>query len=175
MENATFGGGCFWCTEAIFQQIKGVISVKSGYSGGDDPQPTYSSVCSGSTGHAEVVQIEFNPADISFSDLLGIHFTTHDPTTINSQGADVGTQYRSIILAHSDNQYELAQSVKKEMQNVYDRAIVTEIDYFKAFYPAEAYHQNYFRDNPSAGYCLAIISPKVQQFKARYQHLIKKD
>ncbi len=173
LETATFGGGCFWCTEAIFQQLKGVQKVVSGYSGGSTENPTYEQVCSGSTGHAEVVQITFNPEEISFADLLRIHLSTHDPTTMNRQGADRGTQYRSIILTHTGDQEKTAREVITEMQPHFDDQIVTGIDPFEHFYPAEDYHQNYYQENPGQPYCAAVINPKLEKFKKLYRDQMK--
>ncbi|SDK19357.1 peptide methionine sulfoxide reductase msrA/msrB [Catalinimonas alkaloidigena] len=174
LEKATFGGGCFWCTEAIFQDLEGVTSVVSGYSDGQLPNPTYKEVCSGRTGHAEVVQITFDPEKISYADLLRIHLTTHDPTTLNRQGADVGTQYRSTILTHNDMQRAEALKIIEEIQPNLEEKIVTDVKPFEVFYPAEAYHQNYYRNNPGQGYCAAVISPKLAKFRKLYQSRLKK-
>ncbi|MFX1578914.1 MAG: peptide-methionine (S)-S-oxide reductase MsrA [Promethearchaeota archaeon] len=167
METATFGSGCFWCTEAVFQQLKGVSSVVSGYSGGHVENPTYQQVCTGRTGHAEVCQIQFDPEQISYEELLEVFFNTHDPTTLNRQGNDVGTQYRSVIFYHSEEQRETAERVKAELDNSGDwkNPIVTEIVPFEGFYKAEDYHQNYYRNNPNAGYCRLIIAPKLNKFE----------
>ncbi len=167
METATFGGGCFWCTEAIFKSLKGVEKVTSGYSGGTMENPSYSDVCSGETGHAEVIQIELDPAIISFRELLEVFWSTHDPTTLNRQGADVGTQYRSVIFYHSEEQKEIAERYKKEMNssNVFNKPVVTEISPFKKFYPAENYHQDYFENNSTKAYCQIVIVPKLKKFK----------
>jgi peptide methionine sulfoxide reductase msrA/msrB len=162
---ATFGGGCFWCTEAIFQQLAGVSRVESGYAGGDSPDPTYEQVCSGRTGHAEVVQVTFDPAVISYADLLRIHLSTHNPTTPNQQGADRGTQYRSVILTHDSNQATTARQVIEEMAEAFDAPIVTEVKPLDSFYPAEGYHQNYYDSNPGRPYCAAVISPKLRRFR----------
>ncbi|MGD8841994.1 MAG: peptide-methionine (S)-S-oxide reductase MsrA [Gammaproteobacteria bacterium] len=170
---ATFGGGCFWCTEAIFQELAGVRSVTSGYSGGDTPDPTYEAVCRGRTGHAEVVQIEFDPAQISYADLVRIHLSTHNPTTPDRQGADRGTQYRSIILAHDDEQAAVAQQVIEEMAAAFDDPIVTEIKPLRSFHAAEAYHQDYYATNPDRPYCTAVISPKLQRFRALFGDRIR--
>ena len=166
-EIATVGGGCFWCIEAIFQRIKGVRSVTSGYAGGRVSDPTYKQVCSGKTGHAEVVRIEFDPAVVSYDSLLDTFFDVHDPTTLNRQGADVGTQYRSVIIAHSDAQRKAALKKKAELNasSKYRGRIVTQIATAGRFYSAEAYHQDYFRDNPNAPYCRAVIRPKVEKFE----------
>ncbi|MBK6346116.1 MAG: peptide-methionine (S)-S-oxide reductase MsrA [Bacteroidales bacterium] len=166
-DTATFGGGCFWCTEAIFLQLKGVIRVESGYSGGTRPNPTYEQVCSGATGHAEVTQIVFDPAVIGFEELLEVFWKTHDPTTLNRQGADVGTQYRSVIFYHDEKQRELAESYKSKLgaSGAWDNPIVTEISPFKAFYKAEDYHQNYYNNNKKAPYCTFVIGPKLEKFE----------
>ena len=167
MEIATFGTGCFWCTEAVFQQLKGVTSVVSGYSGGHVENPTYEQVSTGQTGHAEVCQIEFNPDQISFEELLEVFFNTHDPTTLNRQGNDVGPQYRSVIFYHSEAQRETAERMKNELEanKTFKKSIVTEITAFSKFYPAEDYHQNYFRNNPNQGYCRYVIAPKLSKFE----------
>ncbi len=162
-ELATFGGGCFWCTEAVFQRIDGVSSVASGYSGGQVENPTYKQVCQGDTGHAEVLQIEFDPKKVSFEKLLEVFWLAHDPTTLNRQGNDVGTQYRSIILYHSEAQKLTAEKSKKAAQSHFKDPIVTEIVELKKFYKAEAYHQNYFNDNPNAPYCSFVIRPKLKK------------
>jgi peptide-methionine (S)-S-oxide reductase len=166
-DTATFGAGCFWCVEAIFQQVKGVLSVRSGYSGGNTKKPTYQEVCSGLTGHAEVVQIVYNPDEISYDALLEIFWKTHDPTTLNRQGADVGTQYRSVIFYHNDKQKQLAEQYKEELNKsgAWDKPIVTEIVPFTEFYPAEAYHQNYYNNNKEQGYCKYVIQPKLEKFE----------
>jgi peptide-methionine (S)-S-oxide reductase len=169
-ETATLGGGCFWCLDAVFRQLRGVEKVESGYAGGTKSNPTYREVCSGATGHAEVVQVTFDPIEISYRDVLGVFFTIHDPTTLNRQGADVGTQYRSVILSHSPEQQETAKQVIEELrqQGVWDDAIVTEIEPLTTFYPAEEYHQDYFAANPRQPYCQAIIAPKVAKFRKAY-------
>jgi peptide-methionine (S)-S-oxide reductase len=171
---ATFGGGCFWCLEAVFASVKGVESVKSGYAGGYVPNPTYEQVCDGSTGHAEVVQVAFDPAVISYRQLLEIFFAIHDPTTLNRQGGDVGTQYRSAIYAHSPEQLAEATSTLEELDRdgPWDAPIVTEIEPLGAFYPAEKYHDDYFKLNPSQPYCRIVIDPKVKKFRQRFEHLI---
>ncbi|MCF8283099.1 MAG: peptide-methionine (S)-S-oxide reductase MsrA [Bacteroidales bacterium] len=174
LSTATFGGGCFWCTEAIFQQLKGVESVASGYSGGKVDNPSYREVCNGTTGHAEAIQVMFDPAVISYEQLLQVFFTTHDPTTMNRQGADVGTQYRSIVFYHDEAQKELAVKVKKEFApTIWDNPIVTEIDSYSNFFKAEDYHQNYFNDNSEQGYCRIVINPKVQKFRKQYADWLK--
>jgi peptide-methionine (S)-S-oxide reductase len=175
-EVATFGAGCFWCVEAVFQRLEGVTSVVSGYSGGTVENPTYRQVCDGDTGHAEVCQIKFDPSKISYAELLEVFWKTHDPTTLNRQGNDTGTQYRSAIFTHGDRQKELAEKYKKELDGsgAFDRPIVTEIVPFKKFYPAEKYHQNYFNDNPNQGYCRAVIAPKVEKFEKVFKSKLKK-
>jgi len=171
---ATFGGGCFWCTEAIFQQLKGVHKVVSGYSGGTAPgKPTYREVCSGLTGHAEVVQLSFNEAEISYKELLQIFMSTHDPTTLNRQGADVGTQYRSVIYYQDESQKKAALEVIEEMATYYNDPIVTELSPLGEFYEAEDYHQDYYRNNPGQGYCSVVISPKLAKFRKQYAHILK--
>jgi peptide-methionine (S)-S-oxide reductase len=167
METVTFGSGCFWCTEAIFQQLKGVDSVVSGYSGGHVESPSYEQVTTGRTGHAEVCHIQFDPKQISFEDMLEVFFSTHDPTTLNRQGNDVGTQYRSVIFYHSDEQKMTAERVKTELEKSgsWKNPLVTEIVPFEKFYPAENYHQNYFRNNPNQSYCRFVISPKLEKFE----------
>lgn len=172
-EKATFGGGCFWCTEAIFDQLKGVISVESGYSGGQIDNPTYREVCSGLTGHAEVVQVVFDPKVISYEDLLRIHLSTHNPTTLNQQGGDWGTQYRSIIFSHNDTQKESAGKILEEMQPAFERTIVTEIKELDVFYKAEDYHQNYYSSNPEKAYCEAVINPKLDKFRKLFKEKMK--
>jgi len=169
-EVATLAGGCFWCLDSVFRDLKGVENVESGYSGGQYPNPTYRDVCSGTTGHAEVVQITFDPNVVSFRDLLGVFFTIHDPTTLNRQGADVGTQYRSAVFYHSTEQRETAEEVIDELNrnHVWDDPIVTEVTAFTKFYPAEEYHQNYFARNPDQPYCQVVIAPKVAKFRKTY-------
>jgi peptide-methionine (S)-S-oxide reductase len=175
-EVATLGGGCFWCTEAIFSELRGVKKVVPGFSGGTVPNPTYEQVCAGTTGHAEVVQITFDPAVISFKRLLQIFFTVHDPTTPNRQGADVGSQYRSIILYRTEEQKKIALEVMKEVEErrIWSRPIVTQLVPFKEFYEAEDYHRDYFKKNPLQPYCLLMISPKVRKFRKEYAELLKK-
>ncbi|SMG30156.1 peptide-methionine (S)-S-oxide reductase MsrA [Arenibacter troitsensis] len=175
LETATVGGGCFWCVEAIFQEVKGVQKVISGYTGGNAPgKPTYREVCSGLTGHAEVVQITYDANIISYEDILVIFMTSHDPTTLNRQGADVGTQYRSVIYYHNKTQKEIAGLVLKEVAPYYEEAIVTEISPLGTFYEAEEYHQNYYRNNQSQGYCSAVISPKLSKLRKMHADKIKK-
>jgi len=167
MEKITLGGGCFWCLEAVFSKLIGVESVLSGYCGGTVPSPTYSQVCSGKTGHAEVVQVEFNPEVISLSEILTIFLLLHDPTTLNRQGADVGTQYRSAIFFHAAAQKEISMNVisKTNAARVWNDPIVTEVTPIGVFYPAEAYHQRYYETNPNQGYCRAVIAPKMTKLK----------
>jgi peptide-methionine (S)-S-oxide reductase len=174
-EVATLGGGCFWCTEAIFDQLKGVEKVESGYSGGKIPNPSYEDVCTGSTGHAESIQITFNPKQISFKEILQIFFTTHDPTTLNRQGADVGTQYRSAIFYHNPEQENVAKEVIKETNTakVWKKPIVTEVVPFKAFYKAEDYHQEYFKNNSRQPYCQVVIAPKIVKLREHYREKLK--
>ena len=172
---ATFGSGCFWCTEAVFQRVKGVEKVVSGYSGGKVKNPTYKEVTSGLTGHAEVTQLSYNSKEITFEELLEIFWGTHDPTTLNRQGADVGTQYRSAIFYHNGEQKRLAETYKKKLDasGAFDNPIVTEISPFTAFYPAEDYHQNYYNLNGNAPYCSYVIQPKLEKFKKVFQTKLK--
>lgn len=174
-ETATLGGGCFWCLEAVFEQLRGVDKVESGYCGGQNANPTYRQVCSGATGHAEVVQVTFDPRTISFREILEVFFATHDPTTLNRQGADVGTQYRSAIFYHSPEQKATAEQVIAELNaaNLWGRPIVTEIVPYSAFYEAEDYHQEYYRSNPEQPYCQAVISPKVAKFRKQFAGKLK--
>ncbi|SNR53689.1 peptide-methionine (S)-S-oxide reductase [Maribacter sedimenticola] len=166
METATVGGGCFWCTEAVFQEVKGIKEVISGYTGGTAPgKPTYREICSGLTGHAEVVQVIFDPSVISYDDILLIFMTTHDPTTLNRQGADAGTQYRSVIYYHNEVQEKKARAIINELQNVYDKPIVTEISPLGTFYEAEEYHQDYYKNNSEQGYCQVVINPKLAKLR----------
>jgi peptide-methionine (S)-S-oxide reductase len=167
LQQATFGGGCFWCTEAVFQQLRGVKAVVSGYSGGHVEKPTYEQVCGKHTGHAEVIQVTFDPAQTSYAELLEVFFKTHDPTTLNRQGNDVGPQYRSVIYFHDDEQRRTAEEVKRELDasGAFDAPIVTAIEPLRNFYPAEDYHQNYYADNPGQGYCAFVIAPKVEKFR----------
>jgi peptide-methionine (S)-S-oxide reductase len=175
LETATLGAGCFWCIEAIYQRLDGVESVVSGYAGGTVENPTYEQVCNGNTGHAEVAQIVFDPKKISFREILEVFFQTHDPTTLNRQGNDVGTQYRSAIFYHNDEQQKIAEEMKKTAQQWWDNPIVTEIAPLKKFYKAEAYHQNYFNNNPTQGYCMFVVNPKVQKFKKQFKEKLKKE
>jgi peptide-methionine (S)-S-oxide reductase len=174
-EVATFGSGCFWCTEAVFQRLEGVLKVESGYAGGDIPNPTYKQVCTGETGHAEVTQITYDPRKVSFDELLEVFWKTHDPTTLNRQGADVGTQYRSVIFYHNDKQKELAEKYKKELDasGAWKNPIVTEIAPFKAFYKAENYHQDYYDNNKMQPYCMFVIAPKLDKFEQVFKDKLK--
>ncbi len=174
-EVATLAGGCFWCLEAVFEQLRGVEKVESGYAGGAAPAPSYQQVCGGRTGHAEVVQVTFDPAVVPYQDILDVFFATHDPTTLNRQGADVGTQYRSAIFYHTPRQKEIAERRIAELNaaGVWDAPIVTEVAPFQAFYKAEDYHQGYFRANPSQPYCQAVVSPKVAKFRKRFADRLK--
>jgi peptide-methionine (S)-S-oxide reductase len=175
-DTATFGSGCFWCTEAVFQELKGVLKVTSGYSGGHVANPTYEQVCAKNTGHAEVTQIIFNPAEITFDELLEVFWQTHDPTTPNRQGADVGPQYRSVIFYANNEQKEKAESYKKELDKsgAFNAPIVTEISPFKAFYAAEADHQNFYSNNPNYGYCTYVIKPKLDKFQKVFKDKLRK-
>lgn len=174
-ELATFGGGCFWCTEAVYQELKGVRSVTSGYSGGKKDNPTYEEVSSGLTGHAEVIQIEYDPRQVSFEELLEVFWKTHDPTTLNQQGADIGTQYRSVVFYHNEKQKKLAEEYKAKLDKsgAFDAPIVTEISPFTKFYPAEQYHQDYYAQHPGQGYCRAVIAPKVEKFRKVFHDKLK--
>jgi peptide-methionine (S)-S-oxide reductase len=175
MEVATLGGGCFWCLDAVFLDLEGVQSVRSGYSGGDVPDPNYDEVCRGTTGHAEVVQVEFDPSVTAYREILEVFFAVHDPTTLNRQGADVGSQYRSIVLYHSEEQNKIAQQVIKELdsESIWSDPIVTELQAFDVFYSAEAYHQEYFENNPNQGYCRMVITPKVEKFEKFFKEKLK--
>ncbi|MFC4633568.1 peptide-methionine (S)-S-oxide reductase MsrA [Dokdonia ponticola] len=174
IEVATFGGGCFWCVEAVIQRLKGVEKVVSGYAGGTVPgKPTYREVCSGLTGHAEVIQVTYDSAIIDYVSLLTVFMTTHDPTTLNRQGADRGTQYRSVIFYHNETQKSQAAEVLKEVQAYYDDPIVTELSELPVFYEAETDHQDYYNSNRSQGYCVAVIDPKVRKLRAMYDSLLK--
>jgi peptide-methionine (S)-S-oxide reductase len=174
-EVATLGGGCFWCTEAVFSELRGVEKVEPGYAGGTTANPTYEQVCSGRTGHAEVVQVTFDPRVLTFHDLLTIFFTVHDPTTLNRQGADVGTQYRSVVLYHDERQKATAEQVVRELEEekLWRRKLVTQLVPFSVFYPAEEYHHDYFRRNPSGGYCQFVIAPKVAKFRSKFAERLK--
>jgi peptide-methionine (S)-S-oxide reductase len=171
--HATLGGGCFWCLEAVYTQVEGVTDVRSGYAAGQVPDPTYRQVCSGSTGHAEVVRVTFDPEVVTYADLLRIFFVIHDPTTLNRQGADVGTQYRSIILTHDDEQARTARRIMAEVEDegLYDDPLVTEVEEAGTFWPAEPEHHRYYERNPGAGYCRVVVAPKVAKFRARFDHL----
>ena len=172
-ETATLGGGCFWCLDAAYREIEGVTHVVSGYAGGERPNPTYEQVCTGRTGHAEVVQVEFDPDVISYADVLDIFWAIHDPTTLNRQGADVGTQYRSVIFYADDDQRRAAEASRDAIQDAWPRPVVTEIVPLQAFYPAEEYHQDYFAKNPDQGYCQLIINPKLKKLRDRYAARLK--
>ncbi len=174
-EKATFGAGCFWCTEAVFQRLKGVKKVEPGYAGGKVKNPTYREVCSGRTGHAEVARITFDPSIISYDQLLTVFWHTHNPTTKNRQGADVGTQYRSVIFYHNEKQKEAAEASlqKTDESDLWNDSIVTEIEPLDTFYEAENYHQNYFNENPNAGYCSMVIAPKIKKLKKEFSDLLK--
>jgi peptide-methionine (S)-S-oxide reductase len=176
LETATFGSGCFWCTEAVFQTVDGVQKVESGYEGGKVKNPTYKEVCSGLTGHAEVIQVKFDPVVVSYEELLEIFWQTHDPTTLNRQGADAGTQYRSVIFFHTDQQRDKAEFYKKalEDQHVFNAPIVTEISPASTFYKAESYHQNYYNLNSNEPYCSYVITPKLEKFKKVFKEKLKK-
>lgn len=176
MDTATFGTGCFWCTEAIFQQLEGVEKVTSGYSGGTVPNPTYEQVCSKTTGHAECLNILYDPKKISFDELLEVFWQTHDPTTLNRQGADVGTQYRSVVFYHNEEQRAKTAKYKAELDKsgAFANPIVTTLEPFKVFYPAEDYHQNYYLNNGGQGYCQFVIRPKVEKFEKVFKNKLKK-
>lgn len=173
-QTATLGGGCFWCLEAIYQQVRGVTGVVSGYAGGSVDNPDYKSVCTGATGHAEVVRITFDPSVISYTDLLHIFWRIHDPTTLNRQGGDVGTQYRSIILHHDEEQQRAAEASRTEADasDLWSASIVTEIEPLETFYEAEAYHHDYYLNNPRQPYCFMVIDPKVDKFRKSFQHML---
>lgn len=175
-ETAVFGGGCFWCTEAVFSELKGVISVMPGYAGGTTERPSYEAVSRGATGHAEVIKIEFHPKEITYDDLLAVFFYTHDPTTLNRQGADVGEQYRSIILYTNEEQKAKAENLIKELRESksYEKPIVTEIRPLKEFYEAEEYHRDYYKKHSNAPYCQLIIAPKLEKLEKRFGELLKK-
>ena len=174
-ETTTFGSGCFWCTEAVFERVKGVIKVTSGYSGGSEPNPDYELISSGSTNYAEVTQIDFDPSVVSFQKLLEIFWQTHDPTTLNRQGADVGPQYRSVIFYHNDMQKDQAVYFKSELEKkkIWKDPIVTEISSFESFYPAEQYHQDFYERNPAYGYCNYVITPKIKKFEKVFADQLK--
>ena len=174
-EQATFGGGCFWCLEPVYLDIEGVNKVVSGYSGGPNPNPTYQEICTGRSGHAEVVQITYNPKKISFKELIEVFFVIHDPTTLNRQGNDAGTQYRSVIFYHSMEQKKVSEEIIRflEGESVFPNPIVTEITELEAFYEAEEYHQNYYAKNPNQGYCRVVIAPKVSKFRKQFMNKLK--
>lgn len=176
MEQATFGAGCFWCVEAVFQRINGVEKIVSGYAGGKNKNPTYKEICTGETGHAEVCQITYDPSKVTFDELLEVFWKTHDPTTLNRQGNDEGTQYRSVVFYHNDTQKQLAEKYKKELNEVkaYDKPIITEISALPEFYVAEDYHQNYYNQNPEQGYCAFVIAPKVEKLRKVFKEKLKK-
>ena len=176
LQTATLAGGCFWCLEAVYDEIKGVQSVESGYAGGHIDNPSYREVCNGTTGHAEVVQVHFDPNVVSYRDLLNVFFAIHDPTTLNRQGADVGTQYRSAIFYHDEEQKRIAEELIKELntQEIWDRPIVTQVEKLDKFYMAEDYHQEYFARNPYQPYCMAVVAPKVSKFRKHFLELLKK-
>ena len=176
LQTATLAGGCFWCLEAVYDELKGVHSVESGYAGGHVDNPSYRDVCTGNTGHAEVVQIRFDPNVVSYRDLLNVFFTIHDPTTLNRQGADIGTQYRSAIFYHDDEQKKIAEEVIKDLnaQKVWDNPIVTEVTKFDKFYLAEDYHQEYFAHNQYQPYCQVVVAPKVAKFRKHFLEMLKK-
>lgn len=176
VETITLAGGCFWCLEAVYDEIRGVVSVQSGYSGGTVRNPTYKQVCEGTTGHAEVVQVVFDPEVVSLRDLLAVFFVLHDPTTLNRQGADVGTQYRSAIFHRSPEQERAAREIIAELarEKIYDDPIVTEVAPFEAFYAAEDYHRDYYANNPEQSYCRVVISPKVSKFREKFTELLRK-
>ena len=175
-ETATLGGGCFWCLEAVYDDLRGVESVVSGYAGGHVPNPSYERVCAGTTGHAEVVQITFDPSEVSFRELLDVFFTIHDPTTLNSQGGDVGTQYRSAVFYADDEQKRVAEQAIRDLEaeEVWENPVVTQVVPLTEFYPAEDYHQEYYARNPRAGYCQVVIAPKVSKFRKQYLSRLKK-
>ncbi len=170
---ATLGGGCFWCIEAVYLELNGVLKVESGYSGGHVANPTYKAVTSGTTGHAEVAQITFDPSVVSFEEILEVFFTVHDPTTLNRQGNDVGTQYRSVIFYHSPEQKKIAEAAKTAAAELWDDPVVTEIESFDKFYKAEDYHQNYYKENPYQPYCVYVVGPKVKKFREQFKAKLK--
>jgi peptide-methionine (S)-S-oxide reductase len=175
IETATLGGGCFWCTEAVYRDMLGVTAVQSGYAGGSNANPTYEQVCTGRTGHAEVVEVQFDPAEISYADILRVFFTIHDPTTLNRQGADAGTQYRSVIFTHSESQAATARAVMEEVTaaGIYRGKLVTELSPAPAFYRAEPEHDAYYERNPNAGYCRAVVGPKVAKFRKSFAERVR--
>jgi peptide-methionine (S)-S-oxide reductase len=175
VEVATLAGGCFWCLDGAYRDLRGVVAVESGYAGGQTVDPTYEQVCTGTTGHAEVVRITYDPTVISYRDLLEVFFSIHDPTTLNRQGADVGTQYRSAIFYHDATQRDVAQAMVAELEanGVFDDPVVTEVSPLTAYYPGEGYHQDYYRQNPGQGYCQVVVAPKLAKFRARYASMLK--
>ena len=175
-QTATLAGGCFWCVEAVYDELEGVEDVVSGYSGGQTENPTYKEVCTGATGHAEAVQIKFDPSKISYEDILRVFFSIHDPTTLNRQGNDIGTQYRSAIFYHDEQQRESAEKIIRELEDeaVFDQPIVTEVVGFQKFWPAEDYHQEYFSNNPNQPYCAAVVAPKVAKFRQKFSSRLKR-
>jgi len=177
IQTATLAGGCFWCLEAVFDDVKGVHGVESGYAGGTVPNPSYRAVCNGDTGHAEVVQVRFDPNVVSYRDLLNVFFAIHDPTTLNRQGADVGTQYRSAIFYHNDDQKMIAEELIESLnaQKIWDNPIVTQLAPLDKFYMAEDYHQEYFARNPYQPYCMAVVAPKVSKFRKHFLEMLKKE
>ena len=175
MQLATFAGGCFWCVEAVFKRLKGVISVSSGYAGGHTNNPTYQEVCAGETGHAEVIQIEFNENEINFSDLLNVFFTSHDPTTLNRQGGDIGTQYRSAVFYHNDQQKALTEQFIQDHADDFSSPIVTEVTPIQNYFPAENYHQDYYANNPEQAFCNAVIPPKLAKLRKLWLPLLKEE
>jgi len=176
LQTVTLAGGCFWCLEAVYDEIKGVQGVESGYAGGHVDNPTYRAVCNGDTGHAEVVQVHFDPNVVSYRDLLNVFFAIHDPTTLNRQGADIGTQYRSAIFYHDDEQKKIAEELIKDLnaQKIWDKPIVTKVEKLDKFYMAEDYHQEYFARNPYQPYCMAVVAPKVSKFRKHFLELLRK-
>lgn len=176
LQTATLGGGCYWCLEAVFQRLEGVESVTSGFSGGQVENPTYKEVCTGKTGHAEVIQIKYDSSKVSFEDILKVFFTMHDPTTLNRQGNDVGTQYRSVIFYHNKDQKDIAEQIISALNEsgAYDAKIVTEVTPFDTFYKAEDYHQNYYNDNKYQPYCAYVIQPKIEKFEKVFKDRLKK-
>jgi peptide-methionine (S)-S-oxide reductase len=174
-ETATLAGGCFWCLDGAYRDLRGVISVESGYAGGHTVDPTYEQVCTGTTGHAEVVRVTYDPNEITYRDMLEVFFSIHDPTTLNRQGADVGTQYRSAVFYHDEAQREVAEEIVAELERdgVFEDPIVTEVAALQAYYPGEDYHQDYYRQNPGQGYCQVVVAPKLAKFKARYASRLK--
>lgn len=173
LSKAYFGGGCFWCIEPVFQKIKGVTLVVSGYSGGKSPNPTYKEICSGLTGHAELLAITYDKSIVSFEELLGVFFSIHNPTTLNRQGNDVGTQYRSVVYCNDEIELKLVNEfIEQQASKIWDNPIVTQVALLDVFYPAEAYHQNYYNNNPQQGYCRVVIEPKVRKFRDQFQHLL---